>query len=1280
MSQLFEVEKNDLLRLGDDDLRELVARLCRAELRQLGAPVSAVKAGGDQNAPDGGLDVDIQLEPEGYSGDFVPCARTGIQVKKPKMGPAKIAGEMSPDGELRPVFGELDDDRGCYIILSLGDDPGRPELAAREREMRKQIKTGNLEKLQTKFYSRSDLASWLDEHVGVQLWVRDRLNLPLVGWKPFGKWTATFGDAEDSLIREPGVIIRFPFQGQEELGISEGVEGIRDLLRSGEKAVRVVGLSGVGKTRIVQALFENGVGCEPLDENLVVYADLGDKPTPSPRELVEQLGAVGRTAIVVLDNCPSGRHTQIAGEVARWPNLSLVTIEYDIQEDRPEGTSVVRIEAKGHEMATMLVRRRYPEVSSLDAKRIGEFSQGNARVALALANAVGETESLSTFSDPDLFERLIYQRAVPDPAFLKAAEVLSLVYSFSVSEDEDGVDELDVLAGLLGENRLAIYRYAQTLVDRQLAQKRGRWRAVLPHAVANWLATRALRNIPPASVVDIFQNLSNGRLLKSFGRRLGYLHDHEVAKEIVQSWLHPGGRLEGIGQLDMNDIRLFEEVAPVDPEGVLRLVERQDPSFFSVGQNPNYYVFVTLLAKIGYEPAHFEKSVSLLARFVLTDKEGMSWGSIKDRLFGLFSLYLSGTDTGPEERELLMRRFLSGAQRSEQELGLGMLKAALRNEYWRLGGEIEFGARPRGYGYRPNNLEEVNDWFRRFILVAREMAVMGSDYLSAEIRIVLAQELRGLWRFEGLRRTLVELGRALGENGGWRRGLNAVRSIKRYDYPKSGDTGDDGGRELLDEMEETLTPRNLTDEVRTYVLNAPEEVMELDEELDLSDSQRWEEARERAGARAHQLGIQVVAEPTILGQLSGELFTSYGRPASISFGAGLASACEDLEDLWDRLVGYVEASGNESQDCGVLEGVLAVVQAIDGIRVQEMLDKAVRNSALRKFVVDLENSIPLGAMSLKRLQRSLDFDDTPMRQFERLNWHRLAEKVGETEVGELLLKMLGRREGVEIALRVLSGWVRKFKENSSGPSRVVKRLGLIVSAKFLSLDCGRYDAGVMDVYLSQVLQSCLDENELLEETQGVWNAYLGRMRTSHVRMWQFQATTALLAKKGTFRFLDGMFLEVGLTDTERLWVFREGIRSKSPLLGVRPNLIMDWCRRGDFQNRVRMVSAAIYPFEEGPDDGFVMSEQALAIIQETRDPSAVLKNLSWCACNPRGQSGSVSDEIGKRCEAFRTLLQHERLEVRESAAVQIAEIERREEWERQYEGGIGSGHEQAFEY
>ena len=189
--------------------------------------------------------------------------------------------------------------------------------------------------------------------------MREKLGLPLSGWRPFGRWSTTPPGVEDDLICEAGVTIALP-GGRDKLDILQGINEIRELIRSSGKAVRIVGLSGVGKSRIVQALFEETVGDKPLDRHRAIYADLGEAPDPPVRTVLERLAAEERPAIIVLDNCSSDAHNRIASqvmifipdhqppEVAHSPNLHLVTVEqYDIREDKPEETRVVRIDAEG---------------------------------------------------------------------------------------------------------------------------------------------------------------------------------------------------------------------------------------------------------------------------------------------------------------------------------------------------------------------------------------------------------------------------------------------------------------------------------------------------------------------------------------------------------------------------------------------------------------------------------------------------------------------------------------------------------------------------------------------------------------------------------------------------------------------------------------------------------------------------------------------------------------------------------------------------------------------
>ena len=208
---MFDISKDQLLRLGDAELRELVVRLCQAELSLKGAPVSAVRWGGSNTAPDGGLDVEVCVKEQEFAGDFVPCGWTGIQVKKANMPPGKIASEMSPGGFLRPIISELVEQGGCYIIVSLADDPAGVNLRNREKVMQVQVASvGTQAGYRLEFYGCGRLVDWLGQHPGVQLWVRERLGLSSSGWKPHGRWSTSPLAVEDDLICEDGVSISLP--------------------------------------------------------------------------------------------------------------------------------------------------------------------------------------------------------------------------------------------------------------------------------------------------------------------------------------------------------------------------------------------------------------------------------------------------------------------------------------------------------------------------------------------------------------------------------------------------------------------------------------------------------------------------------------------------------------------------------------------------------------------------------------------------------------------------------------------------------------------------------------------------------------------------------------------------------------------------------------------------------------------------------------------------------------------------------------------------------------
>ena len=200
---MFDVTPDEICQLNDIDLRELVGRLCEAELIKRGLSPSAVTWGGSQTAKDGGLDVRVALAKGTSIDGFIPCPSTGFQVKKPDMPKAAIIEEMRPNGSIRPVLLELADEAGAYIIVSSTGSTTDSALRNRQKALREALKgVSNAEQLTTDFFDRTRLATWVRCHPGLILWVKEKIGRALCGWRPYGPWASAIeGDDAEYISR-----------------------------------------------------------------------------------------------------------------------------------------------------------------------------------------------------------------------------------------------------------------------------------------------------------------------------------------------------------------------------------------------------------------------------------------------------------------------------------------------------------------------------------------------------------------------------------------------------------------------------------------------------------------------------------------------------------------------------------------------------------------------------------------------------------------------------------------------------------------------------------------------------------------------------------------------------------------------------------------------------------------------------------------------------------------------------------------------------------------------
>jgi hypothetical protein len=1264
---MLDITKDDIAALNDEDLRSLVGRLCESELRSRGISTSAVRWGGNQDAPDGGIDVRVRIQDGAAPGGFVPRTSTGFQVKTTDYSARLIEREMRrPSGELRSSIVGLIRERGAYIIASSGSDTSDSALNDRIAAMQSAVadEDGH-EELQLDFYDRNRLASWTRNHSGIVLWVRTRIGHEFPGWKPYDAWATSPDGVDDEYLIDDGARLHTNRADIEGIDVTQGIDRIREILNTPRRVVRLAGLSGVGKTRFVQALCDDRVGRGPIASGSVVYTDMTDKPSPQPMGMISDLIALRHRAIVVIDNCPRDLHRRIT-ELCKSPesNVSAITVEYDVQDDEPEGTDVFRLEPSSVDLIARLLARHFPGMLQLSADKIAEFSGGNARIALALAKTLERGESIAHLRDEELFRRLFHQRQSADDSLMNAAKACALLYSFQGEAITGDEAELPKIAALVGMNAQQVFAKVAQLKERDLVQRRDVWRAVLPHAVANRLATIALREIP---LTIIEQQFDTNRLLKSFSRRLSYLHESDEAKRIAEMWLASGGFLDHVGDFNELGHAMFENVAPVSPTATLRAIER---SLFGaraegvVRDGRHRDSIGAVLRSIAYDASLFERCTNAMITLALAEQaEDRSHKPIQQFLQELFHVIYSGRHATVEQRAAVVADLLFSSEPPRHNLGLLLLAALLKDDDFLPNNSFEFGARVRNYGYWPSDREATVHWFETALVLARAFA-NGDSANAAAVRSMVAEALGRLWflgpdvqvQFE----SFANEGKAVDF---WNEGWIAVRYL--LSHPSDENRQDTASVQRLRELEGRLQPKNLTEQIRAVVLAdtryARHYAEAVEDEVDPEDSMA---AYKRANAYATELGIAACADSRVLTALLPELVRD--QPArAFGFGRGLALGSENREDLWEQLTRAVAQTSETDRNLTTLAGFLNGLCEIDGALCEAILEDALAHPTLGRWFPELQSSVTITAAGVTRLKRSAVLGMAKPHAFRFLAWDRRENAVGADDLRTIILTLASMEGGYPVAAEILSTQLHSTPsdgEKQHPPELIEAGRVLLSSADFDVTDNSH------DYHLSTIADSCLVGIDGSAPAQALCQRIIQSGATRTFRPYTYQQVLLCIFKRQPRAPLDAFYSpETETAAFERTLDLSEdaAYRRINYLDAVPSEEVLTWCEERPSE-RYPAVARGV-SFQMPSNESRVQwTPIAKEMLLRAPDPLAVLKVFT-SRFQPRGWSGSLAAILESRLGLLDQVseLSNETLDnyVREIRTEFVNSIAERRRWE-----------------
>lgn len=1281
---IFDIEKDELLRLSDTQLEELIARLAEAEVAMHGHSPACVNWSGSITAPDGGVDIHVQVPVDQVKAGFLVRSDTVFQAKKPKMPKASIETEMGTGKALSSIISEQARKQGSYIIVSLGDDCSPSGKAVRLKAMRDAVKDDpNKSNLHLDFYDRSKLIQWLRQHPSVMLWVKGKLGQGYSGWQPYGAWSNPPQGVTDTLISAPGVTITLPSGKGQKLKIDEAISPMRALIRSTDKAVRITGLSGVGKTRIVQALFDETVGTDALDRTVAIYVDTGSDPLPSATAMLDKLIAEDRRAIMILDNCPSELHALLASKVsAAGKKVSLITIEYDIRDDKPQTTEVIHIETDGPEVAEQLLIRRFPSIGQNNARRIAVFADGNARVALAIAERVKEGESLALLSDAQLFNRLFEQRNHPDGHLREQAEILSLVYSFSVSSPDAATDELEILGAISGYPKIQLFKAATKLMERHVVQKRSHWRAILPHAIANKLAASALNSIPVEQLRATFEAPERQRLLMSFAHRLGLLHSHDVAKEIVEAWLQPEGLLGKIINVDEVSTRILNYVAPVAPGALLERIEEtlvtSNFEHIKSRYNPQRTAIIQWLQLLAYESKYFERCIKLLICIADQESAGNNYDSARNKIKRFFQPYLSGTHASLDQRVAIMNECIGSSMAGRRGLGLEMLETALSGPSWTGFGINEFGARPRDYGFRPS-YDELVEWLITFIDILVRLGTSGVPEFEDDARRILADKFRWIWRHGGIRSKLIDAARKLHAHRTWGEGWKAVRSTIYFFHTKRKDNEDiEPLPEILLTLERELEPNDLVPAVMAYVLSKGRDFWALDADYEHQGPNKFSEIRKILGAKAFKLGHEFAVSTHGLDELCPNLFLRDGMPYRVEFGKGLANGAPDLRIYWQQLIIQLDLQHKSQSDVSVIRGFIEETHSIYSALAQELLDQCAQHSELRFELVNLHPWQEFTEIDLDRCMSLLDDSDIRPHMYGAILWGEQFSNLPESRVLELAQRLLSKPNGDEVVLEALSMKLSDKGDATDTLGLALRRIGLSAAIQRFRRDHNDL-GGYLDYAMERVIDATLrfDDNEA-EKLE--WLSTIFAVVDEHFGyIYSFEDAIGITAAWMPKEFLSRIFDGTEDQQQRRLHFINYDDSHQSPIAKIDVDLLIEWCGTNkDPQVWASVASGINLWSKDGEQSPLCLQGDALRFLEASPEPRAVLEIFAEHVA-PSSWSGSRANVMQPRVEAIGQLVTHERADISKSARAVYEKLTNWVEKEKERERLEDEALEQRFE-
>lgn len=1013
----FEVQGKDLEGLRPEQLHELLRRLLSVEAQANRIPLDGIHVSSNTAAPDGGEDGRISWQGGPESTRFLPSRLCQFQLKAGGIGPAQAGREVLARGEVKPIVRSVLEQDGHYILLCARRYTWQA-IENREQAIHKALREAGLSvpPVRVSFRDADMIALWVNTHPSVALWVQEKVGLASPG--RFASWHQWRSRSEHAVpwVEDP----RLP----------ELLSAIRERVTRPGKLLRVVGLSGVGKSRLcLEAL--GGAGDDPEVNrplrDLVMYAVQPKVPDQALPATVDRLAGSGARAVVVVDDCDPQTHDDLARLVRRaGSRVSLVTID---DETPLPGTDTIPVPEAAASVVEAIVEHVAGTFPPLVRQLLARVTAGFPEIARRIGSEPGATQLVDPRPD-ELIESFVVGRAPQDAdRLLRSATLLSAFRLvrvdplntgwFDPSQAQTPEDYLAPIAAL-GRHLTweDLYDATQRLGKRGIFKRRGGLGAIQPRPIATRLAERQWEEWDPGKWDQVLSGSLGPGLAGVAAERLAHLNGTEIANRVVKHVCREGGPLD-TATVNNNRVEVLARLAEVDTEVVAEYVERLldgDPDRWLLGDNGRNSL-LRALGRIAFPAATFVAGARLMLR-LLGVEHGTDSEYTSQPFAALFPA-ISGATEADGNRRL---RFLDKAVAINDPTRMKHVARALAAGCDPVGHVSAIG--PELHGSRwtldrwyPATRTELAEYVGGCIshlakLAPRndEVGGMCREKLGGLIGSLVGNGFIGC--IEDAIRRVAEAGHR------WTLALRQLHGAL-IDFPKS---IDEATAARVHSLIDLLTPADLINRVRALVTEAP---MPRDWGTE-STSEHFAALRTKIDA----LSDELLRTPEALRKLLPKLSCGTHIHAD-KLGESIANRASSPLDWLDPIIGAVEHEPAAQRNHALFVGFVAGLADRHGAEAEAVKQRVIESPALAPVFPEVCLRVGLTSSDVARGVEGLVRGTIPSSALMSWMYPETLEPLRRAAVARLLDALLDH-DATSFAIGVNTLWIMLSNEDREG--------------------------------------------------------------------------------------------------------------------------------------------------------------------------------------------------------------------------------------------------------